>query len=542
MEKITIRPGFLVTSEPIDDVDGFNMTDEISDLTEELYEGVLARKKNVIHKLKKAITRYPHIPQFKNYLVAYYMSAGIETNAWSVNRKLVEKHPDYLFGKINLAREYLIKNELELIPGVLGEDLDLKALYPQRDVFHVSEVRDYCCVVIDYLCAIGDVASAKEKLKIMQAADKDSELTERAEFVIEQAEYDFRISKLIKSDYEPFTVQTKKQAETQKTEKPVFENPDIEEIYDWDLFVEKEDYNKILNLERTSLIRDLELLLKDSYERYSYFEMSREGDLDDPYIGMYNFATHALVLLGELEAKESSDTVLEMLSQSGEYFEFYFGDLLFEDCNVPFYKLVNDQLDKCFDFMLKPNISTEARNVLSGVVSQVVLQEPERKAEVFDWFKRLFEAYAEISDDLHIIDSEHVGMLVSCAVDIQAAELLPQIKTLFEQGKVWEGISGTYQSVAEDIQSEGCKAKPLELLSIDEIYEVFEEYEYGYTDEDDFEDYDEVPETNNNSESYFPETPIIPLKTEPKVGRNDPCPCGSGKKYKKCCMNKPDQD
>ena len=22
----------------------------------------------------------------------------------------------------------------------------------------------------------------------------------------------------------------------------------------------------------------------------------------------------------------------------------------------------------------------------------------------------------------------------------------------------------------------------------------------------------------------------------PKVGRNDPCPCGSGKKFKKCCM------
>ena len=24
-----------------------------------------------------------------------------------------------------------------------------------------------------------------------------------------------------------------------------------------------------------------------------------------------------------------------------------------------------------------------------------------------------------------------------------------------------------------------------------------------------------------------------PLKS---VGRNDPCPCGSGKKYKKCCL------
>jgi hypothetical protein len=26
-----------------------------------------------------------------------------------------------------------------------------------------------------------------------------------------------------------------------------------------------------------------------------------------------------------------------------------------------------------------------------------------------------------------------------------------------------------------------------------------------------------------------------PVKAEPKVGRNDPCPCGSGKKHKKCC-------
>ena len=39
------------------------------------------------------------------------------------------------------------------------------------------------------------------------------------------------------------------------------------------------------------------------------------------------------------------------------------------------------------------------------------------------------------------------------------------------------------------------------------------------------------------------DTPIPPRQTkpetykreQPKVGRNDPCPCGSGKKYKNCC-------
>jgi len=29
--------------------------------------------------------------------------------------------------------------------------------------------------------------------------------------------------------------------------------------------------------------------------------------------------------------------------------------------------------------------------------------------------------------------------------------------------------------------------------------------------------------------------PATYVKTGPDVGRNDPCPCGSGKKYKKCC-------
>ena len=31
---------------------------------------------------------------------------------------------------------------------------------------------------------------------------------------------------------------------------------------------------------------------------------------------------------------------------------------------------------------------------------------------------------------------------------------------------------------------------------------------------------------------------IKPLRPKPRAGRNDPCPCGSGKKYKNCCLRK----
>jgi uncharacterized protein YecA (UPF0149 family) len=32
-----------------------------------------------------------------------------------------------------------------------------------------------------------------------------------------------------------------------------------------------------------------------------------------------------------------------------------------------------------------------------------------------------------------------------------------------------------------------------------------------------------------------------PVTPADAVGRNDPCPCGSGRKYKKCCLNKPQE-
>ena len=34
-----------------------------------------------------------------------------------------------------------------------------------------------------------------------------------------------------------------------------------------------------------------------------------------------------------------------------------------------------------------------------------------------------------------------------------------------------------------------------------------------------------------------PQVPKTVVRQGDKVGRNDPCPCGSGKKYKKCCLN-----
>jgi yecA family protein len=64
----------------------------------------------------------------------------------------------------------------------------------------------------------------------------------------------------------------------------------------------------------------------------------------------------------------------------------------------------------------------------------------------------------------------------------------------------------------------------------DEFYDVGEgSYPYGSLDEEDL-----FAQEFGDKYEYQPETYVREM---PKVGRNDLCPCGSGKKYKKCCLH-----
>ena len=46
---------------------------------------------------------------------------------------------------------------------------------------------------------------------------------------------------------------------------------------------------------------------------------------------------------------------------------------------------------------------------------------------------------------------------------------------------------------------------------------------------------EEVRSALNKLDGDFQDGAATVRRAEAKVGRNDPCPCGSGKKHKKCC-------
>ncbi|PSR02003.1 MAG: hypothetical protein BRD50_07815 [Bacteroidetes bacterium SW_11_45_7] len=76
-----------------------------------------------------------------------------------------------------------------------------------------------------------------------------------------------------------------------------------------------------------------------------------------------------------------------------------------------------------------------------------------------------------------------------------------------------------------------------------EHYASFEDRFYDLYDDwyDDYPANDELLGQKDSAQDWSPLSHTTPIVKEEKPGRNDPCHCGSGKKYKKCCLRK-DED
>ena len=107
----------------------------------------------------------------------------------------------------------------------------------------------------------------------------------------------------------------------------------------------------------------------------------------------------------------------------------------------------------------------------------------------------------------HIISEEFIYMLSSISImydyTCQAEALMKELKKSSADGK----------KTARILEAE-----------MDQYNNIMD-FEDDWTD-DELEDF-MLQQEIKKREPY--------VKTEPEIGRNDPCPCGSGKKYKKCC-------
>ncbi len=533
----------------------FGINNDILKLLQKTFQKVQNKKSGTINELLDLIEKYPNVPQFKNQLSVLYNKLGNYEKAKELNHWIVKEHPDYLFGKINLANEYIAKKEFEKVPEILGELMDIKSLYPNRDEFHIGEVKSFYQTTIQYFVGIENLEAAESRLKMIKEIAKNYEKDSKDD--IEKLEYAVSILR-VKKGLENFK---KMQENARKSEvisfkvvehtkeKPTFANPIIEQLYCNSMQIDNQLVKQILELPRESLIADLHKVIYDSIARFEYFSEEIDWQPDT-----HEFLNHAIFLLTELKSEESLDVLLDMLRQGEEYFNFWYADDItgtLWDCILI---LGFNQLDKLKNYLLEPNHYTYSRTLITETVVQIPLHYPEKRNEIVQWFKEIIEDSIFRKDDDSFIDSDFIGFIVSALLDVKAIELMPLIKQLFDLDLVSEGICGDWKAVKKEMESKeihNCKK---------EFYDnIYARYEYilntwhYYNDDDDFDneiDKDEINEKlkmfvdnhkdldkHNSFDDYEEIRPTVPIINPNKnIGRNDPCPCGSGKKYKKCCM------
>lgn len=515
--------GYKVTTDP-DFMDEQNaITPELKRKLERFHKLALEGKKSSIKKLLDVIEQHPDNPQLKNYLSVLYGQIGDTKKLHETNRRIIAEHPNYLFGKINLANEYHYKEEYHKIPEVLGDAMELKALYPKRDTFHYSEVMNFLQSTLLYFTAIGDIEQAQLRFEIMEKLAIDADDTEIASKHLLIAQMKASSKRFEEEEKNRISVKTNKQEIKSKSIAPKFENKEIKWLYSNGLYIGEEKINAIKSLPRESLISDLELVLQDSIDRFGYFSsLIEKEDWNEEKI---NFVVHAIYLLGEIESSSSLTAVFNVLSQDDKYFELYLGDFLTTMIWEPVYKMANQKLEACKQFMFKPGIDTNARMTFPEMVEQLALHQPERRHEAIRWYKDVIEFFLSSKLEDNVIDSDALGLLICNIIDIEGKELMPEIEKLFEKAIVSKGICGDWEEVKTAFKYPDEYSKKKEILPIAERYEQITSTWAGYNEEE------------INDDDYY-EPPVMPIKTEPKPGRNDSCPCGSGKKYKKCCLNK----
>lgn len=203
---------------------------------------------------------------------------------------------------------------------------------------------------------------------------------------------------------------------------------------------------EILNLPHEELRHDIEQICL--YETGCTCDTITDEMWNQDY---HSALIHSLFFLGELKNPDSLPVVLEMLKQNRNYYDYHFGDLAEEAFIPTLYLLGHERLECLMDYMQTPGLYPFARVKVSYAVPMIARLEPNRRAEVIDWFRRLLQFYQPNLTSCHCCDGGLIGMITTELLGLQATELLPEIKALYDTGLVDEMCCGNYQKVEKEM-------------------------------------------------------------------------------------------
>ncbi len=267
---------------------------------------------------------------------------------------------------------------------------------------------------------------------------------------------------------------------------------------------------------------------------------------DDPN---YIAHTYAMFLLAQFRAKQAYPLIIEFFSNPDERVKEVSGDLVTEDLHRILASVWDGKIDPIHALIENEAINEYIRGAgLKALVTLALWDELPRE-EVLAYFQSLFR------EKLERTFSNAWNNLVNLSCDLYPEEVYDDIRQAYA-----DDLVDPFYIRLEDVENYLKKGKNAVLerkrksLHYSRITNTIEEMETWACFQTPVQQkkHDKAlgrvldsqikkaakRMANPDAPLYEPESSQPLRRTTPKVGRNDPCPCGSGKKYKKCCLNK----
>ena len=246
----------------------------------------------------------------------------------------------------------------------------------------------------------------------------------------------------------------------------------------------------------------------------------------------YMLPLFALHLLAQFREKRAYAPIIKMFSSPGETPFDLFGDTVTERLSRILASVYDGNPAPLRGLVESDEVNEYVRSAAldAFLVLEHTGQMP--RAEVVDYFRSLFHG------KLQRTHSYAWDGFVCAVADLPAPELLEDVRQAYADGLVDDTVADL-EGIERDMMA---APKPWRRDRQRIITDAIAEMEWWAS----FHPEDSRPKKLPKSQapmlppatpapstsSYVPPKPLV---REPKLGRNDPCPCGSGKKYKKCC-------
>ncbi len=239
----------------------------------------------------------------------------------------------------------------------------------------------------------------------------------------------------------------------------------------------------------------------------------------------YQLHFYALFFMGQFQERNCFPEIMKLAMLPSETLDYLIGDAITGGLPDALYNTYNGEAALLKEAVKNPEVDDFVRSGMLGVMGQLCLDGKMGKEEVQAFIREI------------VLDEEDIGDYIYSGITTTLCgchwvDMLPEIRKMYEDGRIDEYVLGSYSDCVDMMfdyryNTKLCKT-PMDAAEILQGGAMFQDAsEKGFSKKDIDKLVDDV------EAEYARETVKI------KVGRNDLCPCGSGKKYKKCCLNRP---